>query len=557
MHAARVTRTWLAEVLAAGGALVMFLALVPGVASAQENHRGVPNVVCDEDTPQAAFSDRASADDVHLRGIDCVAAMDIAEGSEGAYWPNVGVTRGQMASFIARTLEAANYQLPESSDQGFEDIAGTEHEARINQLAEIGVVEGRSAERYEPRLLVNRAQMASYIVRAVSWADATEYGAVAGNHFPDTEGNVHTANVSAGYELWLFEGVAPGAYQPGDTVERDQMATFLTRALDFIHPNRDTGSNLTYLVAPQEAMEATIGQPVAYEIVQRYDNKPLTGPVDIALFPCSLVDGTDLPLTMSDLDTDELADGIATSNTGAAHFSGVNGIPTVDRPAYVNDAEPDAEGRIEFTLAAASSDCTVAVAFGDRAPADELRLDAANRPVSPHGHGVVSWAPADDDGGPDVIGETGTATVASDDFPSLGGDTALLRDVRTGTHDGFDRVVLEFEGDDPPSYQIGYIDPPVLEDGSGNEVHVEGSAFLEVRATPAAGYDPLNDAEETYLGPDRFAPAGIVAVQELVEIGDFESNLGWVLGLDHEAEFAVEILQDPLRIVVDVVHADA
>lgn len=536
----------------------MFLALVPATASAQENHRGVPNVVCDEDTPQAAFSDRASADEVHRRSIDCVAAMDIAEGSEGAYWPDAGVTRGQMASFIARMLEAAGHELPEPSDQGFEDIAGNEHEARINQLAEIGVVEGRSAERYEPRPMVDRDQMASFIVRAVSWAHGADYGAVGGNHFADTVGNVHAANASTGYELWLFEGVTPGVYQPDVTVERDQMATFLTRALDFIHPNRDTGSNLTYMVTPQEPFEQESGQPATFEIVQRYDNKPLTGPVDIALFPCSLVDGTDLPLTMSDDDGDALADGIATSNTGAAHISAVNGLPTVDQPTYLNGIQPNAEGTIGFTLDADASDCTVAVAFGDRAPADEIRLDAVDRPANPYGHGVASWGPADGDGGPDVIGATSTETVESDDFPSLAGDTALLRDVRTSGHDGFDRVVFEFEGDDPPSHRVGYIDPPVTEDGSGTEVDVEGNAFLDVRATPAAGYDPLSeDAEETYLGPNRISPAGTTAVQELVETGDFESNLAWVLGIDREAEFAVEVLQDPLRIVVDVVHADA
>jgi hypothetical protein len=557
MHATRFTRAWLTKLLAAGGALAMLIALVPGTASAQENHRGVPNAVCDEGTPQAAFSDRASADEVHRRSIDCVAAMDIAEGSEGAYWPDAGVTRGQMASFIARTLESAGHELPAPTDQGFEDIAGTEHEARINQLAEIGVVEGRSADRYEPRPHVNRAQMASYIVRAVGWAHGADYGAVGGNHFADAAGNVHAGNISAGYELWLFEGVTPGVYQPDETVERDQMATFLTRALDFAHPNRDTGSNLTYLVTPQEPLEQQPGQTATFEIVQRYDDKPL-GPVDIALFPCSLVDGTDLPLTMSDDNGDALADGIAASDTGAAHVSSVNGIPTVDQPGYVNGAQPSAEGTIEFTLDAASSDCTVAVAFGDRAPADQIRLDAADRPANPYGHGVASWGPADGDGGPDAIGEAGTATVQSPDFPSLDGDTALLRDVRSSAHDGFDRVVFEFEGDDVPSHRIGYIDPPVTEDGSGNEVAVEGNAFLEVRATPAAGYDPLSDgAEETYLGPDRFAPAGTAALEELVEVGDFEANLAWVLGVDREADFAVGVLQDPLRIVVDVVHADA
>ncbi|MBW3547299.1 MAG: hypothetical protein KY452_04060 [Actinobacteria bacterium] len=44
---------------------------------------------------------------------------------------------------------------------------------------------------------------------------------------------------------------------------------------------------------------------------------------------------------------------------------------------------------------------------------------------------------------------------------------ALLVDVRVGRHEGFERIVLEFGGDDPPGYRVGYIDPPVHADFSG------------------------------------------------------------------------------------------
>jgi len=91
------------------------------------------------------------------------------------------------------------------------------------------------------------------------------------------------------------------------------------------------------------------------------------------------------------------------------------------------------------------------------------------------------------------VGSPSTATVEEGGFPRGGGATALLVDVRVAGHDGFDRVVPEFDEETPPSYRVGYIEPPVREDFSGNEVDLEGNAFLEVRASPAAGFDPLSE----------------------------------------------------------------
>jgi hypothetical protein len=149
-----------------------------------------------------------------------------------------------------------------------------------------------------------------------------------------------------------------------------------------------------------------------------------------------------------------------------------------------------------------------------------------------------------------------TEDVATADFPSGSGEVALLADVRTGVHEGFDRIVLEFEGDEPPSYRVRYIDPPVREDGSGNEVEVEGSAFIEMHLAPAAGVDLSGDGEEfeqTYTGPTRLSPGGEV-VRELVRTGDFEANLTWVAGVDGRGGFDVTVLTSPLRLVVDVAH---
>ncbi|MDZ7734608.1 MAG: hypothetical protein U5R31_17355 [Acidimicrobiia bacterium] len=76
--------------------------------------------------------------------------------------------------------------------------------------------------------------------------------------------------------------------------------------------------------------------------------------------------------------------------------------------------------------------------------------------------------------------------------------------MRVGAHDGFDRVVLELSGDDPPEYRVRRVEAPVREDGSGRTVAVEGQEFLEVRLAPASGVDLSDgDVTETYTGPNR------------------------------------------------------
>jgi hypothetical protein len=159
------------------------------------------------------------------------------------------------------------------------------------------------------------------------------------------------------------------------------------------------------------------------------------------------------------------------------------------------------------------------------------------------------------DGGIDPVGGADTTDKVTDGFPSLEGPTAYLTDVRTAGQDGFDRIVLEFTGDEVPSYRIGYVDPPVREDGSGHVVPVEGHAALEIRLTPAAGVNLTGEQpRQTYIGPNRVSPPFGAVVNEVVRTGDFEANLAWTAGLTHRAPFAVAVFSDPLRLVVDVLH---
>ena len=130
-------------------------------------------------------------------------------------------------------------------------------------------------------------------------------------------------------------------------------------------------------------------------------------------------------------------------------------------------------------------------------------------------------------------------------------ETALLTDVRAASHAGYDRVVFAFSNE-LPGYDVGYVERPVIADGSGAEVAVDGAAVLRVRMEPALDADLSDEsAPRTYTGPNRFSPEASV-VSELVRTGGFEAVLVWAVGIDGERPFRVTTLTDPSRLVIDV-----
>lgn len=152
--------------------------------------------------------------------------------------------------------------------------------------------------------------------------------------------------------------------------------------------------------------------------------------------------------------------------------------------------------------------------------------------------------------GIDPLEGAGTEPVVGE---ASGSETALLERVAIGRHEGYDRVVFQFRNA-VPGYRVEYVDPPLHEDGSGNEIAVDGSAFVVVRMEPASGFDlSVPEGELVYKGPRRLsgAEAGTSVVREVVRTGDFEAVLTWAVGLSDRVDFRVTKLEGPPRLVVD------
>lgn len=194
--------------------------------------------------PAGDFTDIGG--NVHEGAIECASWYDFTAGGPGElpaeeYGPSLGVRRDQMASFIARLIDHAKPNLlPEASgDNPFTDVAdGNVHSDAIRRLAQAGIVAGGPGslpdDAYGPGLDVRRDQMASFINRALGFL--AEHGIVTDqNFFGDVgSGNVHADNINALASEGVVLGTSEDVYSPGQTVRRDQMASFINRGLDFL-----------------------------------------------------------------------------------------------------------------------------------------------------------------------------------------------------------------------------------------------------------------------------------------------------------------------------------
>ena len=175
---------------------------------------------------------------VHAAGIESLLDAGVTAGcstSPPRFCPDGLVTRGQMATFLARAL-----RLEASGPRaGFADLdSGGVHAAGIEALLAAGVTSGCSTSppRFCPNGAVTRAQMATFLARALRLEAPSQR---AGFADLDADG-VHAAGIEALLEAGVTAGcsTSPLRFCPDGLVTRAQMATFLTRALK--HLNRST-----------------------------------------------------------------------------------------------------------------------------------------------------------------------------------------------------------------------------------------------------------------------------------------------------------------------------
>ena len=191
-------------------------------------------------------------------------------------------------------------------------------------------------------------------------------------------------------------------------------------------------------------------------------------------------------------------------------------------------------------------DSSPAASTGSAASDTAADADTGEDPGGGTGGSDDGSAPSGEDGGdaPPFPSDT------SPDEQAASGDALVtVTDIRTGRHDGFDRVVLEVEGAGTPGWDVRYVDAASSQ-GSGDPVEVAGDAVLQVTVT-GAGY-PYDTGAEEYAGADPLPGEGTQTVTEVAFDATYEGTTVAFIGTSSQAPFRVYLLEDPSRLVVEV-----
>ncbi|MEX1044082.1 MAG: S-layer homology domain-containing protein, partial [Acidimicrobiia bacterium] len=123
----------------------------------------------------------------------------------------------------------------------FSDDDGNVHEPNIQAIAAEAITLGCGGDRYCPAATVRRDEMASFLARALDLAP------VGSGPFTDIAGNNHAGAINAIAAAGITLGCTSDRYCPADPVRRDEMASFLARAFDLPaapSPFTDTAGNV-------------------------------------------------------------------------------------------------------------------------------------------------------------------------------------------------------------------------------------------------------------------------------------------------------------------------
>lgn len=235
--------------------------------------------------------------------IEAIFAASITNGcGVRTYCPGAAVTRAQMASFLARALK-----LTAIPNGPFIDLGTSPHTGDINAIAAAGVTLGCAADRYCPEANVRRDEMASFLARAFRLS--------AGSHsFTDVGLNPHGGAIGAIALAGITKGCTPTTYCPAGAVTRDQMAAFLRRTLGLapVHPRLSLSDGLPEKCTKDGlSCQAAIAIPfrTAYRIAEGvYGVVPFRPGEEAALVaastgPTITLNGAQLPLTAQPVTT--------------------------------------------------------------------------------------------------------------------------------------------------------------------------------------------------------------------------------------------------------------
>lgn len=124
---------------------------------------------------------------------------------------------------------------------------------------------------------------------------------------------------------------------------------------------------------------------------------------------------------------------------------------------------------------------------------------------------------------------------------------SLLTGLQLAEHDTFYRAVLQFQGQEEPAWYVNWVDEAISE-GSGNPIEVPGTAILQISITGMMTPETEEQLASYYQGPSTLTTGPIALVYDTT----FEGSGMFYIGLAEKHDFQVGLLQNPMRVVIDI-----
>ncbi|MDB5052881.1 MAG: hypothetical protein JWM44_931, partial [Bacilli bacterium] len=157
-------------------------------------------------------------------------------------WEYVGGTLNKDNTVTALLPHFSKYAVLENN-KTFDDIQSHWAKAEIEEMADKQIINGMTAQTFQPETNITRAQFVSLLSRSLKLEDTTANGI-----FGDIQTDAWYKNdVYAAYQARIVSGISPNAFAPEDKITREQMATLLVNAY-----LKSTGKRITDMMTTQE-----------------------------------------------------------------------------------------------------------------------------------------------------------------------------------------------------------------------------------------------------------------------------------------------------------------
>jgi len=188
---------------------------------------------------------------------------------------------------------------------GLKDITGTEYEAAVSALVELGIVNGYTDGTYKPEQSITRAEVAKLLVIASGKEEAAKNakGAVKFNDPVESNWSWATGYINVASQYGYVNGYPDGSFRPNDNISYAEAYTMAVRVLGYSKVVESVGSWPTNYIA--KAQELKLSKDVKYDLSS---DEATRGNIAILLWNV-------LRTNMWDITSDNETNGLTSSQT--------------------------------------------------------------------------------------------------------------------------------------------------------------------------------------------------------------------------------------------------